>query len=328
MNLVLEKNAFDRAVGENVYESALLSFEGAEGYDVYNPSVPFSVGEKRYLFGRVEKRDKWAASVVRLFEEVGPDRWKLVTAADNYPLEDPFVTSIGGLLVLGGTHVRKVFNRIQRYSTYFYRGPGIACSEGFPKGELVFETNGPDNMKDIRLVELADGKIGVFSRPRHRFENGAESAVGFSVIDDFSGLTPQLVEEAPFVEGLFDKGEWGGVNQALLLPDGKIGVIGHASFWEEREGVEVPLQVYCNTAFVFDPVTREVEDYRVIGTTAAYPVTETKLPRLIDCVFTSGIVLRPDGKADLYSGVRDAYCGRIVIDYPFTEHGPIKNIVF
>ncbi len=328
MDLIQEKTAFDRAVGDWVYESVLLSFEGVEGYDVYNPSVPFSVGGKRYLFGRVEKRDKWASSVVRLFEEAGPDRWRLLPMADNYPLEDPFVSSIGGLLVLGGTHVKKVFSRIQRYSTYFYRGPGTACSEGFPKGELVYETSGPDNMKDIRLVELADGKIGVFSRPRRRFENGAESMIGFSVIDDFSGLTPQLVEEAPFVEGLFGAGEWGGVNQAFLLPDGKIGVIGHASFLEEREGNAEALQVYCNTAFVLDPQTREAEDYRVIGTAAAYPASEAKLPRLIDCVFTSGIVLRPDGKADLYSGVRDAFCGRIVIDYPFAEHGPIKNIVF
>ncbi len=326
MNLPKEKAAFDRSVGKRVYESALLTFHGTEGYDVYNPSIPFWIGGHRYLFGRVEKRGKWASSVVRLFREAGPDLWELVREADNFPLEDPFVSAAEGALLLGGTHVKKVFDRISGYNTYFYRGDARAFSQGAPEGVLVFETCGPDNMKDIRLVELSDGRLGVFSRPRRRFADGAEARIGFAVIDSFSDLTPEVVDNAPFIEGLFGAGQWGGVNQAYLLPDGKIGVIGHASFLEMREGEE--LQVYCNTSFVLDPETRKAEEYAVIGTAAAYPGGPAKLPRLIDCVFTSGIYLREDGRADLYSGVRDVASGRIVIDYPFAGHGAIRNIGF
>ena len=37
------------------------------------------------------------------------------------------------------------------------------------------------------------------------------------------------------------------------------------------------------------------------------------------CAFTSGIVMRQDGKVDLYSGIGDTEVGRIVIDYPFAN---------
>ena len=35
-----------------------------------------------------------------------------------------------------------------------------------------------------------------------------------------------------------------------------------------------------------------------------------KKPKLLDCAFTSGIVLRADGTVDLYSGVGDTHEGR------------------
>ena len=42
------------------------------------------------------------------------------------------------------------------------------------------------------------------------------------------------------------------------------------------------------------------------------PVSYTHL------TFTSGIVMREDGRADLYGGMGDVEEGRIVIDYPFS----------
>ena len=39
----------------------------------------------------------------------------------------------------------------------------------------------------------------------------------------------------------------------------------------------------------------------------------------------SGIVMRKDGKADLYSGIGDCQEGRIVIDYPFAGYGRIED---
>ena len=49
----------------------------------------------------------------------------------------------------------------------------------------------------------------------------------------------------------------------------------------------------------------------------------TKLEKLKDCAFTSGIVPRPDGRVDLYSGLCDCEEGRITIDDPFAAHGGV-----
>ncbi|WP_318781115.1 DUF1861 family protein [Paenibacillus sp. OAS669] len=73
----------------------------------------------------------------------------------------------------------------------------------------------------------------------------------------------------------------------------------------------------------FDPTTRESSDLRLIGSRLCYPPGPAKAPHLVDCIFTSGIVMRPDGKAGLYSGTGDCQAGRITIDYPFERHGRI-----
>ena len=96
-----------------VEESAILQFEGVEpGYDVYNCSIPFVWRGVRYIFGRVEPHDKWASSRTMLFRETGKDRWARVPEFGTLELEDPFVQTIGGELVLGGTRVTKVSGEV------------------------------------------------------------------------------------------------------------------------------------------------------------------------------------------------------------------------
>ena len=72
-----------------------------------------------------------------------------------------------------------------------------------------------------------------------------------------------------------------------------------------------------NISFEFNPQTYEVTNKKVIGTRSCYPEGPAKLPNLIDCTFTSGIVMREDKKADLYAGIGDTMEGCITIDYPF-----------
>jgi hypothetical protein len=296
-----------------VYESARLTFQGLEGFDVYNTSTPFSWQGKRYLFGRVERRSEWARSWVRLFEASGPDEWTLSPGSMIYPLEDPFICQIGNLLVLGGTHVRYKAGALDTFYGYFFRGRDL--------NDLVYFTTGPEGMKDIRLVELADGRIGVFSRPRHpgiERQYGSAAQIGFTVIDSLDGLTAAVIDSAPYIFGLFGEGEWGGVNQAYLLKDGTIGVIGHKSY-QDVTACDQQLAVYLNVAFEFDPVRHEAANDHIIGTRSCYPPGPAKRPELVDCAFTSGIVQRQDGRTDLYSGIGDVEEGRIVIDYPFSK---------
>ncbi len=313
MNLREKRLEFEAS--KRIYDSALLTFHGVEGYDVYNCSIPFTWQGKRYIYGRVERRGEWARSRAMLFEETGKDDFTRVPESMLYQLEDPYIAFIKGEMVMGGTHVRFKKSEIDTYYGYFYHGTDLE--------DLYYFTTGPDYMKDIRLVQLKDGRIGVFSRPRHAgLEGGVGSQIGFTTIADLSELDAEVVENAPYLKGLFGEGEWGGPNQAYALSSGKVGVIGHMSYGDKTPSGQ-RLSVYMNSSFVIDPDTCEVLDFKIIGTRPCYPAAPAKRPDLIDCTFTSGIVMREDGKCELYGGCGDTHEGRLTIDYPFEGFGEI-----
>jgi hypothetical protein len=315
MDIIKQRKHFETT--KHIYESAKLLFHGVEGYDVYNASIPFNWNGKEYIFGRVERRSEWARSWVRLFENTGKDDWTLVPNSMIYQLEDPYISLIGESLVLGGTHVRYKQSKIDTFYGYFYKGTDL--------NDLYYFTTGPDYMKDIRLIEMDNDRIGVFSRPRNeeiykKFKS--ESIVGFTIISNLHELTADIIENAPVVENLFFKDEWGGCNQCYYLESGLIGVIGHKCYkTKNAEGIEI--LSYMNISFVLDPLKHEAMDVKIIGTRSCYPTGPAKKADLIDCAFTSGIVMREDGKVDLYSGIGDTEVGRIVIDYPFEGYGKI-----
>jgi len=314
MNLIKMKHEFEKSCLDKsypVYESSKLEFIGVDGFDVYNCSIPFSWKGERLIFGRVEKREEWARSWVRLFEEKGKDCWSVVPDSTIYTLEDPYVAVVGNELTLGGTNVRKRSGKVDNYYCDFYRGTKL--------NDMVYFTSGPDRMKDVRLVDLGS-KIGVFSRPRGEYirkEYGSESIIGYMEISTLDELDASVIESAPAVSGLFSRDQWGGCNQVYLLEDGMIGIIGHISY------VDSGLDVYMNMSFVMNRETLQASELKIIGTRKCYPEGPCKKPYLKDCVFTGGIVMREDERVDLYSGLGDVDTGRIVIDYPFKGHGRV-----
>ena len=308
-------------VERKIYESSKLKFAGVDGYDVYNCSIPFLHQGQKYIFGRVEKRNEWAESFVYLFEETGKDSYEVVKDSTPYQLEDPYVMFLGNEIILGGTHVTKMSGEIESVYGYFYRGMDLK--------HLTYFTTGPKGMKDIRLVKLKNGKIGVFSRPRNEKiaeKYGSESMIGFAVIDRIEDLNAEVIVNAKYIHGIFENGQWGGCNQAYLFDNGKIGVIGHLSdkIYDEK-GNEI--LSYKNISFVFNPETYGVEDLKIIATRADYPDGPAKMPNLVDCAFTSGIEMEKDGKVNLYSGIGDCEEGRILIENPFANFGNIVSLL-
>lgn len=295
---------------KKIYESRLPTFGGLdEKYDVYNCSIPFAYGGKKYIYGRVEPHDKWSSSHVYLFEETADDCYKTVDGSAPLLLEDPFIANIKGEMIFGGVRVTKMRGETVAYRTCFFRGENPLEPEYF--------TTGPDMMKDIRLVELPNG-IGVFSRP--------EGYVGFTVIKDISELDDEVIKNAPIIDFISDGG-YGGANQCYYLESGMIGIIGHMVYPKTNSAGQ-PERVYVNIAAVFDPKTKKTLMNKIIGTRRCYPESDrirtgaNGVP-LDDVAFTSGIVMRKDGRADLYSGLSDSLEGRAVIDYPFGEYGKI-----
>lgn len=245
----------DFKVSGRVDNARVEKFAGAEGYDVYNPSVPFMWEGREYIAGRVEKRDT-ELSEVRFFVREG-DVWRAAEGTVRLPLQDPFVTFVGGKLVLGGVNVTfpEVKGGDTCWQTDFYIGS--------PFGLEKF-LEGPKQMKDVRLAELPDGKIAVCSRPQGASmeKYGCIAKIGFTVVNGLGELTADVIENAPFLEKMFKDDEWGGVNQLTVLKNGKLGAIGHkACRTYEADGQRLH---YYGIAFAIDPVTREITQNKMI----------------------------------------------------------------
>ena len=289
----------------------LLRFSGVDGYDVYNPSIPFEFEGKTILAGRVENRAN-EVSQTKFFEKTG-DGWQLIQDAPVLDLQDTFITFIKGELWLGGVYVVWNGNDLVKYSTYFYRGTSFA--------NLRFAFEGPLFMKDIRMMEMPNGKIAVLSRPQGEKmmkEYGCIAKIGFAVADSVEEINAEFIEKAEFLEGQFIPEEWGGCNQLYPLKNGLIGVIGHKSWGEHVDGVHIIH--YYSMAFALDPDTRAVTQTKLIATRDCFPAGPQKNSRSADVVFTSGIVRRANGTAELYAGLSDCQVGKLLIADPLKEY--------
>lgn len=288
----------------------ILVFEGTDGLDVYNPSIPFESAGRTVIAGRVESRDSEKSRTV-FFEPRG-SVWTPVVGAPVLPLQDPFVSFFHDGLVVGGVNVTWDGDRLVEYHTDFYKGKDIF--------HLALFLSGPTFMKDVRLLELPDGRVAVFSRPQGQpmlDKYGCIAKIGFAVAPSLEAVTAGFIEDAPLLEGHFLPDEWGGSNQLYNLKNGLVGVIGHESWGETLDGVFYIH--YYSMAFAIDPATRRMTPSKVIGTRDCFPAGPQKDRRSQDVVFTSGILRQEDGKAQLYCGLSDCQVGKLEIPDPFLE---------
>ena len=281
-----------------------LVFAGVGERDVYNITAPFRVGEERIIAGRVEVRDSELAELVFFVERDG--MWRPRPDTQSYPkLQDPCVARIGAELVIGGVEFPVTLDSGREgWRMIFFRGKRLEDLERF----LI----GPDHMMDIRLVELADGRVGVFSRPQG--EPGGRGTIGFTAVDSLEELNAEAIAAAPLLEGQFLEEEWGGANEAHLLADGCLGVLGHIARMDEEEKHYYPM------AFVLDPANLERTPPRIIAARNYFPPGPPKRPDLVDIIFSGGLVRNGDGTATLYAGISDAEGARIDMPDPFVEY--------
>ena len=289
---------------------------GVDTHAVTNPSVPFLSGGQEVIAVRADPGGPKPASQTRFCRRDG-DGFALIAGAPALDLEDPFVTTIGGKLVLGGVRLIWKGGGLDAWVTDIYTGSTIF--------DLNYLCTGPRHMKDIRLVELRDGRIGVFSRPQGQTmldKHGCIAQIGFAVAERLQDVTAELIESAPFLQGMFLPDEWGGANQAIVLKNGLVGVIGHSAWGEMIGGVH--FLHYYSTAFAIDPNTGRFTEPKVIAARECFEAGPALAERLRDVTFTAGIVRKPNGRAELYTGLSDMRVGRIEIEDPFLQYEEIK----
>lgn len=279
-----------------------IVFRGVEPKDAYNITAPFEDEGEAVIAARVELRSEELAEVV-FFVRRG-DVWVPRENTRTFRLQDPFFTRIGGELVFGGVEVyTDDAGSITSWRTRFYKGPNIAGLTAFAAGPL--------NMKDIRLVELADGRVGVFTRP-HGLPD-ARARIGYTEVASLEALNETVIDEAALFCDQFLRDEWGGANEVHRLKNGHLGVLGHISY-KDSQGVH-----YHAMSFIFDPATRMKSAIRILADRRSFPEGPAKRVDLGDVVFSGGLVRTGDGTAWLYAGVSDAQACRVQVPDPFSE---------
>ncbi len=294
---------------------------------VLNPTNEFEFNGETYIAGRAEpERSKHDPRVI-FFKKAG-EHWEpqpdLV-----FKMEDPSITKIGDEFVLCGTEIeigvmtrlQKLFSgeksgkKVATWRTVFYKGKSLKDLERFAEG--------PDGMKDVRLVRLEDGRIGVYTRPQGWLKKGDAGQIGFTIIDNLSDLSAKVIEDAPLLSTRFPEGEWGGVNVAILLPDGRVLALGHRAYYEyKRIGKEKEIRHYYPWAFIHDPKTGEIIDLGILAERKDFPKGPAKREDLIDILFTAGIKFLPDNLISLIVGMSDLEIGAMVREIP----EPIKGM--
>jgi hypothetical protein len=287
-----------------------LRFASIEKQDVYNITAPFKIGEETFLLGRVEARETEGGSKTIFFRKKG-ESWQPEYCYPVLTLEDPFLTKIKDFFILGGVQVTQRPNRkFLGFRTVFYKGKEMTDLKEFAYG--------PWGMKGIRVVELPNGKIGVFTRPRGK--KGARGNIGFTIVNSLDELKPRFLSSVELIPERFAKGEWGGVNQVFLLKNGKIGALGHAARYSNHKKKDSRMRFYYPIAFCFDPETKETSNIRLLVRRAELPEGDAKRPDLYNVVYPGGITRNNDGTASLYAGVSDAEAYEIIINDPYTYY--------
>ncbi len=275
-------------------KSKVLSFTNSNGKIVYNPSIPFEHKGKIYMCVRIESFESELDSQTFFAYEIDKNAnlWSIDYSLESLPLQDPSYIKINGETLILGVRVWQKDGKI-KWKQDIYRGNSI--------NNLEYFTSGPIGMKDIRLVDLED-RIGVFTRMRGRvWSRGKIGYFEVKNVDELGALTKKKWCSAKIINDLFGNTEWGGVNQAIKLPGGEIGVIGHIAHQTINNKSELEKH-YRGMCFRFNPKTNTHSELRIIATRADFPRTSSKRsPELNDVIFSGGI----DIENNFYCGLSD-----------------------
>ncbi|MEK6940386.1 MAG: DUF1861 family protein [Nanoarchaeota archaeon] len=284
-------------------KSKIVPIRNIKGKTAYNPTVPFCDSGKTYIGIRIESLDSELDSRIFFAYKLNENEWEIDDTVTPLQLQDPAYVKVKGEIFILGVRVEKCENGII-WNQDIYRGDSIR--------NLEFFASGPVGMKDIRLVDLED-RIGVFTRPQEKISGLCK--IGYleiSRIDELQRFTENDWYNVNIINGLFEDGSWGGVNQAIKLSDEEIGVIGHKA---HKTTTEVDLKKhYYAVSFRFNPKTSVYSDLRILARRADFPYSPSKRsPELDDIIFPGGI----DEHSNLYCGLSDYCIGIKEIEHPF-----------
>jgi hypothetical protein len=277
----------------------LVRLVGLHDRDGYNPSNPIPDGAHPYSYVRVEPRadelDSWSIP----FRQRVPDEWEIDESLPKLRVQDPSVAVIKNELVVSGVRITDHTPNHATWETVFFRGSSPATLNEFAVS--------PPHMKDVRLIELQSGRVGIFTRPMGNV--AGRGCVGYTEIDSIDELTTEVMARAEYLESQPIESQWWGVNAVFRLGSGLLGVLAHIAKFDGSS------RHYYPVVFVFDPGRRTfVRDPEIIADRSCFPASGMKRPDLEDVVFPTWI----DRERGLFfGGISDTRIGVLPLPDPF-----------
>jgi hypothetical protein len=279
----------------------LVQLIGIGDLDGYNPSGRVPDGTQSYVYVRVEPRQDEFASWSVPFRQLAPDVWEIEEDLPMLRLQDPFVARIHGTLVVGGVRILARRRSWVQLETVFLRGDSPA--------ELVEFARSPQNMKDVRLVELEGLRVGVFTRPQGGM--AGRGRIGYTEVLGLDALTTSAMADAELLETQPVAEHWWGANAVYALGEGTLGVFGHIA---KMEGAT---QHYYPMAFIFDRQERRiVHGPTILADRSCFPPSAAKREDLKDVIFPASI---DRDRGLLFGGLSDTAIGVLPVEDPFRQ---------
>jgi hypothetical protein len=278
---------------------ALVTLVGLTNRDGYNPSNPVPDGAHPFTYVRVEppqdEFDSWSVP----FRQLAFDRWELDERLPRLRLQDPFVAVVDGTLVVGGVRIVDPTPGRVLWETVFLRGASLNTLSEFVCGPIL--------MKDIRLIEVEPGAIGVFTRPLGG--KAGRGQIGYAEISSLDELTTAVMADADLLDTQPIPEHWWGANAVYRLDGDNLGVLGHIAKFERFTRHYYPI------AFVFDRRDRRiVREPEIIADRSCFPPHRAKRVDLEDVIFPAWIDRQ---RGVLCGGLSDAAIGVVAIEDPF-----------
>lgn len=276
---------------DTLHSVEILHLESKNGCDVYNISAPFEVNGHFYIAGRQEPPNNEFNYTTPFYRLDAQSKWRVYPAKTDLRLQDPSPFQFNGELIIGGVNAWPTIPGESKWKMEFWRGPDI--------DHLQWWADSPLGMKGVKFVEH-EGKIGLFTRPQG--EKDGLKSIRFRYLNSLDEFTVEAICEAEIIPGLFAEGEWGGVNQAKDLGDGTIGVLGHVARFEIDGN-----RSYYPMTFRFNPVGKEVTDYKIVASRrhSGLPDIKAKRPELYNIIYPGGWI-STDTVDIIYGGMGDS----------------------
>ncbi|KKR05833.1 MAG: hypothetical protein UT34_C0002G0340 [candidate division WS6 bacterium GW2011_GWF2_39_15] len=300
----------------SVLKGKLENFQVPDGHDVYNPTIPFMYNGREIVAIRLEPRINEFASIVVFYQKDGKNRWVRDHKLPSFSMQDPFITKTRNEYILGGVKVtpNPNFPNESNYSTVIYVGKSLE--------NMFLYYESPNKMKGIRILELENRKIAVFSRPQVLSSKDpmGRGRIAFALIDNLTQITVGI-QRAEIIEGLYKDEEWGGCNEVHELDNGDLGILGHIAYFDEKGN-----RHYHVTTFEFNPTTKKVSNHRVIVKREIFPKgIKVKRQDLEDVLYPGGIrKIATSDKYEVFVGISDTSSGKVEIGSPFSSTPKLK----